>query len=365
MSAPKFIHWGIIGTGKSAHNFAHALSMTKYGNLIAIGSRNKQRAKEFSNKFHLLEYFSSYLQLVNNSKIDIVYVATPNACHKKDVLLCLNAGKGVLVEKPFTTNIEDAKVLIDVAAEKNLFLMEAMWTRFIPAFNKVEQLISSGEIGEVRSFHATLGQPSIVNKKSNLFNGSMGGGSLLDLGVYPIFWSEFLFGPPTKIQSNIDCGNTDVDLTSSIILSYKNGKQSNIMSSIVTRFSNNGIIYGTKGAIEIHQPLYCPTTISVTRYPKDNLENKKLLIGKILSVAKRSLFLRNLYANYPLLGQFIGRTNKSTISFPIRGNGLQYMANEVSDYLANQIEGSKIIALSDTMSVVRTIELAKMENSNI
>ena len=242
MSVPKVIHWGIIGTGKSAHNFAHALSMTKYGNLIAIGSRNKQRAKEFSNKFHLLEYFSSYLQLVNNSKIDIVYVATPNACHKKDVLLCLNAGKGVLVEKPFTTNIEDAKVLIDVAAEKNLFLMEAMWTRFIPAFNKVEQLISSGEIGEVRSFHATLGQPSIVNKKSNLFNGSMGGGSLLDLGVYPIFWSEFLFGPPTKIQSNIDCGNTDVDLTSSIILSYKNGKQSNIMSSIVTRFSNNGII---------------------------------------------------------------------------------------------------------------------------
>jgi len=252
----KIINWGIIGTGKAAHNFAKAFALTKCGKLIAIGSRDKERAKNFAQEFDLFLNFSSYSQLANSSEVDIVYIATPNSCHKENALLCLNSGKNVLIEKPFTTNVQDTKTLIDLAIKNNLFLMEAIWTRFIPAFNKIEQLINSGEIGEIKAFQATLGQPSIINQDSNLFNNSIGGGSLLDLGVYPIFWSQFLFGPPTRVQSNLYSGNTDVDITSSILLNYDQGRQANISSSIVTRFANNGVIYGTKGAIEIHQPLY-------------------------------------------------------------------------------------------------------------
>jgi dihydrodiol dehydrogenase / D-xylose 1-dehydrogenase (NADP) len=365
MKSKKVINWGIIGTGKSAHNFAVALSATEYGRLLAVGSRNKKSAHNFAEKFNLLQYFSSYSQLANSPKVDVIYIATPNSCHKENVLLCLNAGKGVLVEKSFVTNVKDAELLINLSKKKNLFLMEAMWTRYVPAFLKIEQLINSGEIGEIRSFQATLGQPSKINLKSNLFGDILGGGSLLDLGVYPIFWSHFLFGLPIKIQSNIYYGSTDVDLTSSIMLSYDDGKQSNIMSSIATRFSNRGVIYGTKGSIEIHQPLYCPTSISVIKYKNDNVQDKKSLINTILCIAKKSLFFQNLYANYPLLSRFIGRTNKTTINLPIKGNGLQYMANEVSSYLANQTDDSRIIPLSTTMSVVRTIEVSKVKNNVI
>ena len=360
----RVINWGIIGTGKSAHNFAKALSITKSGKLVAIGSRDKGNAKNFAHEFGLAFHFPSYSQLASSSEVDIVYIATPNSCHKENALLCLNAGKNVLIEKPFTTNVKDTKILIDLAQEKNLFLMEAMWTYFVPAFSKIEYLIKSGEIGEIMSFQATLGQPSVVNKESNLFNHSMGGGSLLDLGVYPIYWSQFLFGAPIRIQGEAYYGDTDVDLTSSMILSYNQGKQANISSSIVTRFANNGVIYGSKGAIEIHQPLYCPTAISIIKYKGSNAsaKNKKSYFGKILDKVKSFPILQNLYVNYPLLGQFILRNRrKTTIYFPIIGNGLQYMAEEVSNYLINQTMDSKIIPLTVTMSISETISKAKSE----
>ena len=360
----KVINWGVIGTGKAAHNFAKALTITKHGKLIAIGSRDKEKAKKFAQEFDLSLNFSSYLQLANNSEVDIVYIATPNSCHKENALLCLNSGKNVLIEKPFTTNVQDTKTLIDLAIKNNLFLMEAIWTRFIPAFNKIEQLINSGEIGEIKAFQATLGQPSIINQDSNLFNNSIGGGSLLDLGVYPIFWSQFLFGPPTRVQSNLYSGNTDVDITSSMLLNYDQGRQANISSSIVTRFANNGIIYGTKGAIEIHQPLYCPTAVSIIKYKEAvaSAKNKKSFLSKILDKLKSFPILQNLYVNYPLLGQYILKNRrKTTIYFPIKGNGLQYMAEEVSNYLINQPMDSKIIPLTVTMSISETIHQAKSE----
>jgi hypothetical protein len=242
--------------------------------------------------------------------------------------------------------------------------MEAIWTRFIPAFNKIEQLINSGEIGEIKTFQATLGQPSIINQDNNLFNNSMGGGSLLDLGVYPIFWSQFLFGSPTRVQSNLYSGNTDVDITSSILLNYDQGRQANISSSIVTRFANNGVIYGTKGAIEIHQPLYCPTAVSIIKYKEAgaSVKNKKSFLSKISDKVKSFPILQNLYVNYPLLGQYILKNRrKTTIYLPIKGNGLQYMAEEVSNYLINQPMDSKIIPLTVTMSISETIHKAKSE----
>ena len=220
------------------------------------------------------------------------------------------------------------------------------------------------DIEGIKAFQATLGQPSIINQDSNLFNNSMGGGSLLDLGVYPIFWSQFLFGPPTRVQSNLYSGNTDVDITSSILLNYDQGRQANISSSIVTRFANNGIIYGTKGAIEIHQPLYCPTAVSIIKYKEAvaSAKNKKSFLSKILDKLKSFPILQNLYVNYPLLGQYILKNRrKTTIYFPIKGNGLQYMAEEVSNYLINQPMDSKIIPLTVTMSISETIHQAKSE----
>ena len=358
----KIINWGIIGTGKSAHNFAKALLMIETGKLAAVASRSQSKAKSFARAFNLPLYFSSYERLANNSEIDIVYIATPNSCHKDNAELCLNAGKNVLIEKPFTTNTIDSKILINLAKKNNLFLMEAMWTRFIPAFNKVEQLIKSGEIGEVMSFHGTLGQVSEIDKSNNLFNGSMSGGATLDLGVYLVFWAYYLFGSPINIQSDIYCGGTDVDLTASTILSYGQGKYAHISSSIITRFSNSGVIYGTKGAIEVYQPLYCPTAISVIKYSNaSSMVGHRSTLSKTLLKIKHIPLLQNLYINHPLLGQLIFRnTVKKTINMPINGNGLQYMAEEVSSYLLNKktIEG-KVIPLSETIAIMKIIDKIK------
>jgi predicted dehydrogenase len=358
------ISWGIIGTGKSAHNFARALGITKNAQLVAVGSRNEEKANNFAKEFGIPFSFSSYLQLVNSPKLDIVYIATPNSYHKENALLCLNAGKNVLIEKPFTTNSQDAKILIAEAKRNNLFLMEAMWTRFTPAFEKIEKLVKSGDIGKIISFHATLGQPSVINQDSNLFKKSMGGGSLLDLGVYPFFLTQFFFGSPIRVQGYTHCGDTDVDLTASIVLSYGRGRFASISTSIATRFTNNGMIYGTKGAIEIHQPLYCPTSISVIKYKKTviSTKNKKSFLGKILDKIKSFPILQNLYANFPILGQYILRNRrKNTIYLPIKGNGLQYMAKEVSNYLIDKSMNSKIIPLDTTISVIETIDKAKSE----
>jgi predicted dehydrogenase len=360
VSAPKrVINFGIIGTGKSAHNFAKALTSTRHGKLIAVGSRKKERAKKFAKEFRLPFYLSSYEKLANNSEVDVIYIATPNACHKDNALTCLNAGKNVLIEKSFSTNFKDAKILINLAIEKRLFLMEAMWTRFLPAFNKMEQLIDSGEIGELKSFNATLGQPSVISKDSNLFNYPMGGGATLDLGIYLVFWAHYLFGIPARVQSDMYYGDADVDLTTSTILSYDQGRYAHISSSIITRFTNNGIIYGTKGAIEIHQPLYCPTAISVIKYSKaSRLMGKQSILSSVLSIVKRISLLKNLYINYPLLGRYILRKDiKKTIYMPIKGNGLQYMIEEVSNHLLGN--NSQIIPLDETLAIMETIDKIK------
>ena len=363
MQKGKIINWGIMGSGKRAYDFAKSLATIKHGRLVAVASRNHDRAMDFANTFQISQYYSSYSQLANNSEIDIVYIATPNSCHKENALICLNANKGVLVEKPFTTNADDAKILIDLSQKKKLFLMEAMWTRFIPAFDRIDRLIQSDTIGEVRFFTATLGLPSRVDLKSNLFNSVMGGGSILDLGVYPIFLSEYFFGSPMTVKSSAYYGDTDVDLMTTVILNYSRGRQASITSSITNRLSNNGYIYGTKGMIEIHQPLYCPTALTVVSYGKEeHVKGGSILMKKALDYARSSSLLKNLYANHPLIGQFLLRNRrKFTINLPIKGNGLQYMAEDVSNYLINRPSKSNIIPLSSTMSVMQTIEKIRAE----
>ena len=351
----KKIKWGIVGTGKSAYNFAKALSLSETGKLIAVASRSDNKAKDFANFFNLPLCFSTYKALSNSLEVDIVYIATPNSCHKGNAELFLKAGKNVLIEKPFTTNVKDAEILANLAKKHNLFLMEAMWTRFVPIFDKIESLINSNEIGEILAFHGSIGQSSKIDEKSSLFKREMGGGATLDLGVYLIYWAYYIFGRPTAIQSNSYNGGTNVDLTTTTILSYGRGKYAQIASSIVTRFSNGGIIYGTKGSIEINHPLYCPTSISICKYPKaDTLIEHDTIFGKILTKIKHNSYLKNIYFNYPFLRSFFF---KKSVYMPIKGSGLQYMVEGVSRYLLNDNTiNKKMISIEDTLAIMEIID---------
>jgi predicted dehydrogenase len=204
-------HWGIIGTGKIAKEFATGLAVLPEAELVAVGSRTAESANRFANMFGVPHRHASYEALVNDSNVDVVYVATPHSLHKENSLLCLQAGKAVLCEKPFTINAAEAETVIRLAREKKLFLMEAMWTRFIPLVVKVRQLLADRVIGDVQMLVADLGFLVDFDPLHRLFAPQLGGGALLDLGVYPVSLASMIFGPPSRITGMAQLGKTGVD----------------------------------------------------------------------------------------------------------------------------------------------------------
>src|SRR5688500_1806251 len=195
----KTYKWGIIGPGKIAEKFGEALLNCPNTELWAVASRDKERARLFAIKYNASKYYDQYEDLVNDEEIDVVYVATPHTFHRSHALLCLEKKKAVLCEKPLSVNYQSALEMITVAKENKVFLMEAMWTRFLPAIREVIRLIESGEIGKVVFIRADFGFSFPDDKESRIYNMKLGGGSLLDIGVYPLFLALYLLGEPDAI----------------------------------------------------------------------------------------------------------------------------------------------------------------------
>ncbi len=243
--------WGILGAGGIAHKFATGLTVLPDAQLIAVGSRTQQNADQFADQFNIPQRHASYEALANDPEVDAIYVATPHPFHKENSILCLNAGKAVLCEKPFTINTAESEAVIQVAREKKLFLMEAMWTRFLPAIVKAHELIASGAIGEVRMLNADFGFRTSVNEDGRLFNLALGGGALLDVGIYPLSLASSLFGSPTQIVSAADIGTTGVDEQAAMVLKYAEGQLALLSTATRTNTAHEALIYGTDGSIRI------------------------------------------------------------------------------------------------------------------
>ena len=197
----KTINWGIIAPGKIAQKFASDLKLVEGANLLAVASRDETRAKEFALEYNAQKHYGSYLDLVKDPDVDVVYIASPHPFHFEQSLLCLNHGKHVLCEKPMCMNVQEVKQLIDVAQSKNLFLMEALWTRFIPSFVKCKNLVEQGEIGEILYIQADFGFRAEYDVQRRTFNKELGGGSLLDIGIYPVFFALEIAGKPWEIKA--------------------------------------------------------------------------------------------------------------------------------------------------------------------
>jgi predicted dehydrogenase len=178
------IGWGILGTGTVAQLFASDLACVPDAKLIAIGSRSRERARAFGKKFGVPNQYGSYAELTNDAQVQAVYIATPASAHKENMLLCLNAGKAVLCEKPFTINAREAEEVITLARHKKVFLMEAMWTRFVPLMVKVRDLLAAGAIGKISHFIADIGTRVPFDSQGRVFNADLGGGALLQKGIY-------------------------------------------------------------------------------------------------------------------------------------------------------------------------------------
>lgn len=254
MREPKqrIVKWGIMGTGTIAEQFVADLAHTTNGVAYAVGSRKPGNAALFANQFGIPRAYGSYMELVNDPDIDVIYIATPHRYHLENALNSLRAGKAVLCEKPMTVNSRELEVLISTARERGLFLMEAMWMRFLPPVRKAMEWIRSGRIGEVRLLQAEFGFMADWEPETRLLNPELAGGSLLDVGIYPVAFASMIFGiQPRAIWSTARIGGTGVDEQFSALLTYDTGEVASLHGAIRLGLRNEAVIHGTKGCISL------------------------------------------------------------------------------------------------------------------
>lgn len=261
----RVINWGIIGLGNIANTFAKDLLLSNKSKLYAVASRHRDKAKAFSEKFNTTLYYNSYKALAEDSNIDVVYIATPHTLHYENTILCLSKGKAVLCEKPFSINTSQVEAMIKTAKSKNLFLMEGLWTRFIPATEKLLELIELNTIGDIISIKADFGFKAEIDLKSRLYNKVLGGGALLDIGIYPIYLSLLLLGSPKAIKATARMTETGVDSYCAMVFSYDNNVSANLECTIETDTPTEAIIYGTKGSIKLHRDFFASKQLTLTQ----------------------------------------------------------------------------------------------------
>lgn len=253
----KKIQWGIMGAGGISDKFASDLAHSNEGELLAVASKTPGKAEKFADKFKASKVYTSYEDFVADPEIEIVYIGTLHPMHKDNVLLCLNAGKAVLCEKPFMMSADETAEVIQAAKDNNVFLMEAMWTRYLPPVVQAREWIKEGKIGEVQMLTANFGFNFGWDPGHRLLDKKLGGGALLDAGIYPISFASMVFGKqPTRISSNAHIGETGVDERFSALFEYEGGQTALLSGGVLLRTSNDAIIYGTKGYIHLNDFLF-------------------------------------------------------------------------------------------------------------
>ena len=315
------IRWGILGTGAIAKTFAEGLSVLPDAELVAVGSRTQDSADAFGDAYHIPHRHPSYAALASDRDVDVIYIGTPHSLHCEDTIMCLDAGKAVLCEKPFAINASQATDMIALAREKGLFLMEAMWSRFLPIIVQVRGLLADGAIGDLRMLSVDFGFRADVDPKSRLFDPHLGGGALLDVGIYPISLASMLLGPPTRITSMAHLGETSVDEQAAIIFGYGEGQLAILATAIRTDTPVEATLSGTKGRIRIHAPWYHGTALT-------------------LSVTDHEDVVMRL---------------------PYKGNGYTHEAIEVMRCLREGKLESDIMSLDETLSIMETMDTVRAQ----
>lgn len=314
----KKIRWGILGCGRIAASFAESLKYVPDAELVAVASKTKSKAMEFAKSFSVEYCYDNYLDLITNQDVDVVYVATTHNYHYETCVLCIENKKPVLCEKPFTVNSREARQLIALARQNKVFLMEAMWTRFLPCVLEIERSISEGIIGDIMIFKGDfgIGAKNRENSPKYYFDPHLAGGALLDIGIYPVSFSSMVYKKaPDKIETYGYIGDTKVDEQAAYIFQYGDGKMAVLSSSFIVDMPHDGLICGTKGYIRI------PDFSRPTRY-----------FEKLFDQEEREFVI------------------------PFESNGLQYQAQEVNRCLREGKLESEIMPLNETLEIMETLD---------
>ena len=315
------LRWGILATGGIAHAFARDLR-TAGLDLRAVGSRRLEGARAFAEEFDVARVHGSYEALAADDDIDIVYIATPHPMHAENALLLLEHGKHVLIEKPFTLNADQAIAVRDLARAKGLLAMEAMWTRYLPHMIRIHDIIEAGTLGEIRAVFADHTQRISDDPAHRLNALELGGGALLDLGIYPVSFAWDMLGAPTSIAATARLGGTGADTEVATIFTHASGAVSTTLSSSRAAGPNTAHVVGTEGRIDIDRVWYTPTSFRVTAPDGTVLE------------------------------EFVS---------DVEGRGMQFQALAAEETIAGGATDSERLPIDETVAIMETLDAVRRQ----
>ncbi|NER14038.1 Gfo/Idh/MocA family oxidoreductase [Leptobacterium flavescens] len=259
----KVVRWGIIGPGRIAHKFAQDLQQVAQAELYAVASRDLKKAEEFASEYNAPRSYGTYNELVEDPEVDIVYIATPHVFHYENSLLCLRNRKAVLCEKPLAMNTEQVSGMIKAAKENDTLFMEAMWTCFLPHFRFALDFIREEKLGKVKKLEADFGFYAAFDPNSRLFNKELGGGTLLDIGIYPVFAALSSLGYPDEIEADANLCQTGVDDECLIRFKYKNGAVARLKSTVREDTPTKAVFYCEQGELHLNTRFHEATDITI------------------------------------------------------------------------------------------------------
>jgi predicted dehydrogenase len=267
-ASERIIRWGIMGPGKIARKFAQDLREVPHVELYAVASRNKGRAGAFAREYNAVKAFGSYEALAQDPEVDAVYIATPHALHREYSLLCLNHKKAVLCEKPLAMDAAQVEEMIAASKAHKVLLMEAMWTAFLPHFQAAMQKVREGVLGEILSIEADFGFYAPFNPVSRLFNKQLGGGSLLDIGIYPLFLSLSALGRPLHVDARATFFENGADSSCHITLLYDHYAKARLLSTLLKETPTVAVITGSEGTLKFHPRFHESSSFTIVKEGK-------------------------------------------------------------------------------------------------
>lgn len=351
------LKWGILGTGKIAHEFAHDLVSTDHSELSMVASRTAENADEFAGRFKGCKPAHSYSELIGADQLDVLYIATPNHTHAELAIECLRAGKHVLIEKPIAISASEAEAICHAAAAADRFCMEAMWSRFLPIIGDVKQRIAGGEIGTVKMVRAELGEPRFAPFEPGKQPEAPGAGAALDLGVYGFSLVQYLVGTPENMCAHMTPvgGSADEQLVASF--EVPPGIVGHVSASHVSRLGNTLALYGTHGAIEIEAPFLRSMRARVSKFSVQPDAGHKLAESGLKRLIKKS-------GAWPLIRatarKALGKDGR-TITQPYEGYGYRFQADEVARCIAQGRRESRVMPLDQSVAVLRILDQCRTQ----